>query len=87
MNAGAGLRLRGMVRKEWLQVVRDPSSIAIAFVLPLLLLLASLGGLVWALAFQRKGDGPLSMRAVPFGVFACTAAWATVPLWPWISGR
>ena len=39
MNAGAGLRLRGMVRKEWLQVVRDPSSIAIAFVLPLLLLL------------------------------------------------
>ncbi len=39
MNAGAGLRLRGMVRKEWLQVIRDPSSIAIAFVLPLLLLL------------------------------------------------
>ena len=39
MNAGAGLRLRGMVRKEWLQVIRDPSSIAIAFVLPMLLLL------------------------------------------------
>ncbi len=33
------LRLRGMVRKEWLQVVRDPSSIAIAFLLPVLLLL------------------------------------------------
>ena len=55
--------------------------------LPLLLLLASLGGLVWAFGAQRKGDGPLSMRAVPFGVFACTAAWATVPLWPLISGR
>jgi leader peptidase (prepilin peptidase)/N-methyltransferase len=55
--------------------------------LPLLLLLASLGGLVWALGAQRKGDGPLSMRAVPFGVFACTAAWVTVPLWPLISGR
>ncbi len=39
MNPGAGLRLRGMIRKEWLQVVRDPSSIAIAFALPLLLLL------------------------------------------------
>lgn len=32
------MRLRGMVRKESLQVVRDPSSIAIAFVMPLVLL-------------------------------------------------
>jgi ABC-2 type transport system permease protein len=32
------LRLRGMVRKEWLQILRDPSSIAIAFVLPVILL-------------------------------------------------
>lgn len=32
------LRLLGMVRKEWLQVLRDPSSIAIAFVLPVVLL-------------------------------------------------
>jgi len=31
-------RLRGMVRKEWLQILRDPSSIAIAFVLPVVLL-------------------------------------------------
>jgi ABC-2 type transport system permease protein len=37
---GAGfMRLRGLVRKEALQIVRDPSSIAIAFVLPLILLL------------------------------------------------
>ena len=33
------MRLRGFVRKEWLQVIRDPSSLAIAFVLPVLLLL------------------------------------------------
>lgn len=33
------LRLRGLVRKESLQIVRDPSSIGIAFVLPLVLLL------------------------------------------------
>ncbi|WP_028318663.1 ABC transporter permease [Desulfobulbus elongatus] len=39
MKPGPLLRLRGMIRKEWLQVVRDPSSIAIAFFLPLLLLL------------------------------------------------
>lgn len=32
-------RLRGLLRKEMLQVVRDPSSIAIAFVLPVILLL------------------------------------------------
>jgi ABC-2 type transport system permease protein len=37
---GTGLmRLRGIMRKEFLQIVRDPSSIAIAFVLPLILLL------------------------------------------------
>lgn len=35
----AALRLRGLVRKELLQIVRDPSSIAIAFVMPLALLL------------------------------------------------
>jgi len=38
MKPGRALRLRGMIRKEWLQVIRDPSSIAIAFLLPLLLL-------------------------------------------------
>lgn len=32
------MRLRGLIRKETLQIVRDPSSIAIAFVLPLVLL-------------------------------------------------
>lgn len=33
------MRLRGMLRKEALQILRDPSSIAIAFVLPVVLLL------------------------------------------------
>ncbi len=32
-------RLRALIRKEFIQVVRDPSSIAIAFVLPVVLLL------------------------------------------------
>ena len=42
MNAprgGAAMRLKGMVRKETLQILRDPSSIAIAFVMPVVLLL------------------------------------------------
>jgi ABC-2 type transport system permease protein len=40
-TAGRGLdrqRLAGFVRKEWLQVLRDPSSIVVAVVLPLFLL-------------------------------------------------
>lgn len=36
---GFAMRMRGMIRKEFLQIRRDPSSIAIAFVLPLVLLL------------------------------------------------
>jgi ABC-2 type transport system permease protein len=38
-RGGAAMRLRGLVRKEFLQIVRDPSSIAIAFVMPVALLL------------------------------------------------
>jgi ABC-2 type transport system permease protein len=38
-RGGAGMRLRGLVRKEFLQIVRDPSSIAIAFLMPVFLLL------------------------------------------------
>jgi ABC-2 type transport system permease protein len=37
-RGGAAMRLAGLMRKEFLQVVRDPSSIAIAFVMPLFLL-------------------------------------------------
>lgn len=38
-RGGAAMRLRGLVRKEFLQIVRDPSSIAIAFVMPIFLLI------------------------------------------------
>jgi len=37
--AASRMRLTGMIRKESLQILRDPSSIAIAFVMPLVLLL------------------------------------------------
>lgn len=37
-RGGAPMRLRGLVRKEFLQIVRDPSSIAIAFLMPVFLL-------------------------------------------------
>lgn len=39
MRAGSRMRLRGLIRKEFLQIVRDPSSIAIAFLMPIILLL------------------------------------------------
>lgn len=37
-RGGAAMRMRGLVRKEFLQVMRDPSSIAIAFLMPVVLL-------------------------------------------------
>ncbi len=39
MNSEQLMRLRGLLRKESLQILRDPSSIAIAFVMPVILLL------------------------------------------------
>lgn len=39
VRAGSALRLRGLMRKEVFQILRDPSSIAIAFLLPVVLLL------------------------------------------------
>jgi ABC-2 type transport system permease protein len=38
LRAGRKMRLKGLVRKEFLQILRDPSSIAIAFLMPVLLL-------------------------------------------------
>ena len=38
-RGGGRMRLRGLIRKEFLQILRDPSSIAIAFLLPVVLLL------------------------------------------------
>ena len=40
MNNGSWRRLRALIGKESLQIIRDPSSILIAFVLPLVLLFA-----------------------------------------------
>jgi len=37
-RGGAAMRMRGLVRKEFLQVKRDPSSLAIAFLMPVVLL-------------------------------------------------
>jgi ABC-2 type transport system permease protein len=37
-RGGAAMRLKALLRKEFLQIVRDPSSIAIAFVMPIFLL-------------------------------------------------
>jgi ABC-2 type transport system permease protein len=34
----SAMRMRGLIRKEFLQIVRDPSSIAIAFLMPVVLL-------------------------------------------------
>jgi ABC-2 type transport system permease protein len=39
MNGGSLRRLRGLIRKEFLQILRDPSAIAIALLLPAVLLL------------------------------------------------
>ena len=36
---GALMRMKGLVRKEFVQIIRDPSALAIAFVLPVVLLL------------------------------------------------
>ncbi len=38
-RGGSPMRLRGLLRKEFLQIVRDPSSIAIAFLMPIFLLI------------------------------------------------
>jgi len=38
-RGGSRTRLRGLLRKEFCQILRDPSSLAIAFLLPLVLLL------------------------------------------------
>ena len=39
ISGGSRMRLRGLIRKEFLQIMRDPSSIAIAFLMPIFLLL------------------------------------------------
>lgn len=50
--------------------------------LPLLLLIASGGGIIWALVSARKGDQPLALRPVPFGVFLGAGGWLAALLSP-----
>lgn len=51
--------------------------------LPTMFLLASGGGIVWALC--QKKDVPISDRHIPFGAFMAAAAWLAVPLWTYLS--
>lgn len=53
--------------------------------LPMLLLIASGAGLIWALSRPKKGDQPLSVRPVPFGVFLGVGGYITAALWPLIA--
>ena len=62
-------RLLGLLRKEALQIVRDPSSISIAFVLPIVLLLLNGYGV------------SLDARDVPFGVVIENPSGETAGLW------
>ncbi len=54
--ARARMRVRGMIRKESLQILRDPSSIAIAFILPVVLL------------FLFGYGVSLDARSIPLGI-------------------
>jgi leader peptidase (prepilin peptidase) / N-methyltransferase len=54
--------------------------------LPLVLLLASGGGILWALT-TRKRDAALGDRHIPFGTFLAGAAWLAVPLWLELTAR
>lgn len=62
-------RLKALVVKEFVQIVRDPSSISIAFVMPVVLLLLNGYGL------------SLDARAVPFGVVIEAETPRTLALW------
>lgn len=50
--------------------------------LPLLLLIASGAGILWALGFSRKRDQSLALRSVPFGVFLGAGGWIAAFLSP-----
>jgi len=52
--------------------------------LPSMLLIASAGGILWALVTQKK-DAAIRDRHIPFGVFMAGAAWCAVPLWIYLN--
>lgn len=53
--------------------------------LPLLLLIASGAGLLWALSRPKKGDQLLSATPVPFGMFLGVGGYIAAALWPLIA--
>ncbi len=71
-RGGAGRRLFGLIRKETLQILRDPSSIAIAFLMPVVLLLIFGYGVslnAKHIPIALVADAPDSQTAALFGAF------------------
>ena len=71
-RGGALMRLRGLMRKEFLQVLRDPSSLGIAFVLPVALLLFFGYGVsldAENVPISLVADNPTAETASLFGAF------------------
>lgn len=53
--------------------------------LPMLLLIASFGGIAWAIVGHKKGNRPIGYRRVPFGVFLGIGGWMTALIFPLIA--
>ena len=64
LRGGSLMRLKGLVRKEFLQIARDPSSIAIAFLMPLFLLILFGYGDVFVGDGNEGGDCLAHIHAV-----------------------
>lgn len=62
-RGGGFMRLRGLIRKEFFQILRDPSSLAIAFLLPVVLLV--LFGYGVSLDAERVSMGLVVDRPAP----------------------
>ena len=76
---GRFMRLRGLMRKEFLQIIRDPSSIGIAFALPVMLLLI----FGYGVSLDARGvpvalvaESPSGESASFFGAFAGSSYFA-----------
>jgi drug efflux transport system permease protein len=83
-RGGGRMRLRGLIRKEFLQILRDPSSLAIAFVMPVVLLL--LFGYGVSLDAERVPialvvEQPSADTASFTGAFQHSRYFVPVPMW------
>ena len=65
-------RLRGLLRKEILQVVRDPSSLLIAFLLPVVLLAVNGYGVSLDARHMRLAV-VMQAPALPLAIFSASA--------------